>query len=166
MPYISNTEDVREESENILEIDKPDEDIIEAQEAAYDFISSQPEIGEYDINHPKADAIRQIETYLAASFVLTQFKQYADKAPQKRETALALLDMLKKGLVTSDVGDYYSVTSYQSYSAAMSEDREQTTVPPYSSMKPGYAYGMGVGGRGEPWQKPYYFYDRVKTPRV
>ena len=165
MVYQSATSDVREEAGNILEIDFSDAEIQEEQQAAYDIISG--EIGEYDETHPKINGIKKIEIKLAASFVLDHFNQYKDASVKKSEQAHKLLEYMKKGLAggAADISDYFATTSYQSYSAAESEDREQTTILPYSSMKPGYAYGMGVEGRGEPWQKPYYFYDRVKTPR-
>jgi hypothetical protein len=165
MPYQSATSDVREESGNILDIDFSDAEIQEEQQAAYDIISG--EIGEYDETHPKINGIKKIEIKLAASFVLDHFNQYKDAASKKAEQAHKLLEYMKKGLAggAADISDYFAVTSYQSYSAAESEDPEQTTIVPYSSIRPGYYYGMGVGGRGEPWQKPWYFYDKVKTPR-
>jgi hypothetical protein len=164
MAYQSATSDVREEAGNILPIDFPDAEIQEEQQAAYDIISG--EIGEYDETHPKIAGIKKIEIKLAASFVLDHFNQYKDAAVKKEEQAHKLLEYMKKGLAggAADISDYFGITAYASYSAANSEDPEQTTIRPYSSMKPGY-YGMGVGGTGEPWLKPYYFYDKVKTPR-
>ena len=96
MPYYADTSDVREEAGNILEIDFSDEEIVEEQEAAYDFISSV--IGEYDESHPKINGIEKIEIKLAASFVMDHFNQYKDKANEELQEAYKLLEVLKGGL--------------------------------------------------------------------
>jgi hypothetical protein len=167
MPHFSDTTDVREEAQNILAIDFSDAEILEEQEAAYDVISIQ--IGEYDATHPKINAIKKAEIKLAACFVLGHFKQYGDQKITKCDEAQRLIDAIKGGLTGAgaDISDRFGTTTYQSWGAAKSEDPEQTEVIPYSSLRPGYSYGGGggVAGKGEPWLKPFYFYDRVITPR-
>ena len=103
----------------------------EEQEASYDFISSV--IGEYDESHPKINGIEKIEIKLAASFVMDHFNQYKDKANEELQEAYKLLEVLKGGLTggAADITNLFSTTSYQSYSAAMSEDPTQTEVRPY-----------------------------------
>jgi hypothetical protein len=165
MPFYSDTSDVREEAGNILPVDFSDDEIKEEQAAAYDFISS--EIGEYNNDSPKIAAIKKLEIKLAASFVLDHFSQYKDKAKQKQDESYRLLDTLKKSLGPgggADIGDLFSTTTYQSYSAAMSENREQTIIIPYSSMKPITSYGIDIGP--EPYQKPEYYYLPIKTRPV
>lgn len=161
MPYYADTSDVREESGNILEIDFSDEEIVEEQEAAYDFISSV--IGEYDESHPKINGIEKIEIKLAASFVMDHFNQYKDKANEELTEAYKLLEVLKGGLTggAADITNLFSTTTYESYSAAMSEDPTQTVVRPYSSMRPGTSYGYDIGE--EPYQHPDYYYLPIKT---
>jgi hypothetical protein len=164
MPHYADTTDVREEAGNILAVDFSDAEIVEEQEAAYDFISS--EIGAYDDTHPKIAAIKKLEIKLAASFVMDHFSQYKEKAKQKQDESYRLLETLKKGLVggAADVGDFFATTTYQSYSAAMSVDPTQTTVRPYSSMKPITSFSADIGP--EPYQKPWYYYTPIKTRPV
>ena len=94
MPYYADTSDVREEAGNILEIDFSDEEIVEEQEAAYDFISSV--IGEYDESHPKINGIEKIEIKLAASFVMDHFNQYKDKANEELPRGLQTLRSIER----------------------------------------------------------------------
>ena len=135
-----------------------------SRKRAYDFISSV--IGEYDEIHPKINGIEKIEIKLAASFVLDHFNQYKDKANEELQEANKLLEVLKGGLTggAADITNLFSTTSYESYSAAMSEDPTQTTVRPYSSMRPGTSYGYDIGP--EPYQHPWYYYIPVKTRPV
>ena len=132
-----------------------------SRKRAYDFISSV--IGEYDESHPKINGIEKIEIKLAASFVLDHFNQYKDKANEELQEANKLLEVLKGGLTggAADITNLFATTTYESYSAAMSEDPTQTTVRPYSSMRPGTSYGYDIGE--EPYQKPWYYYTPIKT---
>lgn len=138
MAYISNTQDVREEALNVLQVDEPDEDIQEEQAAAYDFVAG--EIGDYASTHPRAAGIRKVETIVSAAFVLRHYSQYMEQSDKMLSTARLLLDQLKKGLTgpAADISNRFSTTLYSSYSAAMSENPLQTKVRPYSSMKPFY----------------------------
>jgi hypothetical protein len=161
MPHYADTTDVREEAGNILEEDFSDPEIVEEQEAAYDFISSV--IGEYDQTHPKIAALKKLEIKLATSFVLDHFSQYKDKANEELAEANKLLEVLKGGLTggAADITNLFSTTTYESYSAAMSEDATQTEVRPYSSMRPQTSFAYDIGE--EPYQCPWYYYIPVKT---
>ena len=164
MAHYADTTDVREEAGNILVVDFSDAEIVEEQEAAYDFISSA--IGAYDTSNSKIAALKKLEIKMAASFVLDHFSQYKDKASEKLNQAMKLLETLKLGLTgeSADIGDRFSTTAYASYSAAMSEDRTQTTVLPYSSMRP---ITGGIDDIGEePYQREWYCYTPVKTRPV
>ena len=161
MAHYADTTDVREEAGNILVVDFSDPEIVEEQEASYDFISSA--VGPYDDTNSKIAALKKLEIKLAASFVLDHFSQYKEKASEKLGQSMKLLETLKSGLEggAADVGDKFSTTSYQSYSAARSENPQQTTVLPYSSMRP---IQGGINDVGEePYQRQWYCYTPVKT---
>jgi len=164
MAFVSVTSDVREEATKAWVEDFDDANIIKEQQAAYSFLSQQ--IGVYDTNHANVDGIRKLEQLLAAVFVLGHYSQHKDFANEKYALFEKLLEKFKAGLTGADITNKFATTSYKSYSAAMAENREQTTVRPHSSINPVTTYGMGLGGKGEPWQNPFpHFYDRVTTPR-
>jgi hypothetical protein len=164
MPHFSDTEDVREEATRVWVEDFDDPDIVKEQDAAYAFVSAQ--VGPYDNTHPQIDGIRKLEQIKAAIFVLRHYSQYKDFADSKQAMFDSLLAEFKGSIAGSDISNKHATTSYKSYSAAMSENREQTEVRPHSSINPVTTMGMGLNGRREPWLKPFYFYDRVTTPRA
>lgn len=132
MPHTALESDVREECQNILPVDFPDAEITKELDAAYDFVSLR--IGEYNVSHPKINAVKKVEIKLASCFVLGHFKQYLDTKNTKCVEGKEMLTEMQSSLSTAaqDIEYKHTFTDYGSWPAAFQED-ENTETRPYKS---------------------------------
>jgi hypothetical protein len=130
--YFADPADVREKATSVLDVDFPTAEIEEEQEYAVDRIINA--IGPYDQTHPRIKTLKNVEIYLAASFITDNHSGSKEDVDRLYNKGSELLKELKESLTgTGQDTEFLSSTSgYFTRAAALQQDLS-STVKNYKS---------------------------------
>ena len=111
--YISNTQDVRELASSVVPPDFPDDEVIEEQKAAFNYICIYTHKFDWSPNDPEYSMIQKLETQLAACFILDHYgnQRFEYGVNQQMANINMLLEKVFQNLTSPTIEDEELITS-------------------------------------------------------